>query len=64
MDEQDKQELEMLRAFYLEWVGLHTLDRTEENRSMLELKAQNLVEAAHCVAEFRKGREGGIILNG
>ncbi len=64
MDEQDKQELEMLKAFYQSWVTLHSISRTEENRPLLELQAQNLVDAGHHVAEFRKGRESKVILNG
>lgn len=66
MDEQDKQELEMLRVFYLAWIGLHemTTRSIKPDRDVMELKAQMLVEAAHDVGEFRKGRESKVILNG
>lgn len=47
-------ELEMLNAFYNAWVKLHTAKATEDYDAMLEL-SRNLVEAAHVVAEFRKG---------
>lgn len=64
MDDQDKQELEMLRAFYLAWVGLHSTDRKLSNKEIMQIKAQMLVEAGHVVAEFRKSRESKVILNG
>lgn len=64
MDEQDKQELEMLRAFYLAWVGLHSMKRIKSNEEIMQIKAQMLVDAGHDVANFRKSRENKVILNG
>lgn len=66
MDEQDKQELEMLRAFYLCWIGLHemTTRQVKPDRHVMEVRAQMLVESAHTVTEFRKSRESKVILNG
>lgn len=40
-------ELEMLRAFYAAWVGLHTIPRTPGNRRKQEAAAQLLVDRAH-----------------
>lgn len=57
MDESNNQELEMLRAFYDRWIDLHTTARTEANRPILELMAQNLVDAGHAIAQFRKGQK-------
>jgi len=48
-------ELEMLRAFYLAWVRLHTIPRVPENREKQENAAIDMTEAAHAVAQFRKG---------
>lgn len=53
--ENDNQELEMLREFYLAWVALHTMPR--ENREAMEFAAQRLVEAGHVVAEYRKSHD-------
>ena len=47
-------ELEMLRQFYLAWVGMHSLPR--DNRDAMEQAAQYLMECAHVVKEFRKGK--------
>ena len=47
-------ELEMLRQFYGAWVGLHTLPR--EDSDAMEQAAQYLMECAHVVREFKRGK--------
>ena len=46
----------MLRAFYSSWVALHKIPRDNLHRHKQEAAAQLLVDRAHELKEFYKGR--------
>lgn len=50
-------ELEMLRAFYLSWVGLHKIPRDKLHRRKQEAQAQLMVDNAHTLQNFYASRE-------
>jgi hypothetical protein len=45
-------ELDMLRAFYQSWIGLHKIPRDKLHRRKQEAAAQLLVDNAHTVQRF------------
>jgi len=45
-------ELDLLREFYANWVGLHTLKRDAIHRRKQESAAQELVDSAHALRIF------------
>lgn len=51
----DNTELEMLREFYKNWVGLHIINRND--RDAMELAAQRLVDSAHTIEAFKSGAQ-------
>jgi hypothetical protein len=45
-------ELAMLRDFYTKWAGLHSIPRDKLHRRKQEFAAQEMVDAAHTLANF------------
>lgn len=45
-------ELAMLRDFFTKWSALHTIPRDKIHRHKQELAAQEMVDAAHTLANF------------
>lgn len=47
-------ELAMLRDFYTKWARLHSIPRDRLHRNKQEMAAQEMVDAAHVLANFYK----------
>ena len=52
----DKEECDMLRAFYIAWVDMHKIPRDPLHRRKMEVAAQLLVDRAHDLKEFYKSQ--------